>query len=137
MREIQKGLAVDAVTSEPLSRPNSLLTGKNTGKFVNLAPNARQKRTYTTESVGVIATQPRFLSRGEQGINIRISGNSHSLISPFWMSNEDLISSTGHGPMPTLLLKLFRRGLPDRPSGRKLTFRAVEKTDLAPAKRIP
>jgi len=31
-------MAVDGVSCEPFSEPNSLLTGKNTGNFVNFAP---------------------------------------------------------------------------------------------------
>jgi hypothetical protein len=34
-------LADDAVLCEPVSAPNSLLTGKNTGKFANPRPSRR------------------------------------------------------------------------------------------------
>jgi len=37
-------LADDAVLCEPVSAPNSLLTGKNTGKFANPRPSRRPHR---------------------------------------------------------------------------------------------
>ena len=36
-------LAVDGVSREPLSKPNSLLTGKFTGKFANLSQQLQRK----------------------------------------------------------------------------------------------
>jgi len=41
-------LAVDGVSSEPFSGPNSLLTGKNTGKFANFAPKVLLAECFMT-----------------------------------------------------------------------------------------
>jgi hypothetical protein len=35
IKKIAKSMAEDGVSSEPVSKSNSLLTGKNTGKFAN------------------------------------------------------------------------------------------------------
>ena len=74
---------MDGVSSEPFSGSNSLLTGKNTGKFVNFAQKSASGVLYDTEYKRVPATQSRFLSSTEQGIIARVSGNIISLIPAF------------------------------------------------------
>jgi hypothetical protein len=47
---IIKVLAVEAVLSEPLSRPDSLLSGINTGNFRGFSGNALALSVYPLES---------------------------------------------------------------------------------------
>jgi len=75
-------MAVDRVSSEPFSGPNSLLTGKIQGNSRILLQESVGGVLYDAERTRVPATQRRFLSRAEQGIITHVSGNSISLIPP-------------------------------------------------------
>ena len=58
----------------------SLLTGKNTGKFTNLALNLAVGPLYPDQSKRIPTQLIPIRYRAEQGIITRISGKLHSLI---------------------------------------------------------
>ena len=58
-------LADDAVDCEPVSVPNSLLTGKNTGKFTKLCPG---RQSFWSRCARLSGTSVRLALESEQGI---------------------------------------------------------------------
>ena len=58
-------LADDAVDCEPVSVPNSLLTGKNTGKFTKLCPG---RQSFSSRCALLSGTSVRLPLESEQGI---------------------------------------------------------------------
>jgi hypothetical protein len=80
MKKVRKSaekdsLAVDGVTSEPVSLLNSLLTGNLTGKFADLRRKAGSREAYHTEYGRVLIANPilteqliREFSASYQGI---------------------------------------------------------------------
>jgi hypothetical protein len=66
------GLAEEAVTCEPVSPPNSLLTGKNTGNFSVSARFAERDRKFAARNQRLTTEFPMIPNRefdeGPQGI---------------------------------------------------------------------
>jgi len=77
---VQDCMAEDAVTSEPFSGLNSLLTGKNTGNFMNFAGPFRPLVALNASFCATSTARTNFLPWIEQGIIRGLSGNSKPLI---------------------------------------------------------
>jgi hypothetical protein len=73
----------DAVQRKPVSGLNSLLTGKNTGKFAQFAPQRWLFRQNETQSRALLTLYPKIenreLCRREQGKLIQDQGISQPL----------------------------------------------------------
>jgi len=62
---VNGGVADDAVDCEPVSVPNSLLIGKNTGKFTKLCPG---RQSFSSRCALLSGTSVRLPLESEQGI---------------------------------------------------------------------
>jgi hypothetical protein len=71
---------VGGVLRAPFSGPNSLLTGKNTGKLKDSAPKPADTLLNVSELRLFAQSPAQFKRRTQQGIITRLSGNNISLI---------------------------------------------------------